>query len=125
MPYKDPQDPRIIAYRKAYYERTKNDPRRKEWNKTGVKNYRAKNKLKINKYLRENLCKEKIKLKRHRYKDKYNKNYRDKTKNLEEVYIIRQLKKENWTTEAIRANPEIISAKRILIKIKRHLNKSK
>ena len=119
MPYKDKNNPKIIAYKAAYHQRMKDDPNHKAARKRAVRKYQKENRLSINNKTRDAYTPEKAKASRDRYKETINANFKKKADELSELYMIRQLKKAGWTEQQLKENPEIISTQRIIIKTKR------
>lgn len=117
MPYKDSRNPKLLAYKKAYYLRTK-EILRVARKKATIK-WRKANRLKINKYLREKYNPEIAKVHNEKHKQKLLATFKEQAKKLDTVYLIRQLKKAGWTIEQLKEHPEIIDIYKLQLKTKR------
>lgn len=122
MPYKDSRNPKLLAYKKAYYLKIKGTERQKEWNRRGQAKYRKKNRLRLNKYKRDRYRPEHNKKLRQPHQYKYNAKAKERIQNLSQDYIIHLLTSEGWTKEQIKQHPELIDIKRLTIKTKRLCN---
>ena len=123
MPYKDKNDPRLIAYKKAYYEKTKAN--RYSRVKHNIYKWRESNpeKYKIIKqeYYKDNkmqiLERQKISYLKHREKRiSYEKL---SSENLDDRYMKKHLLKIGYTRQDLRKNPELIESHKLIIKTKR------
>lgn len=125
MPYKDNRNPKWLAYRKAYYERTKNSPSRRascrkatyKWRERHPEFYAELKKEYYNDNREDILKKQKqsyqknIK-KRHAYEKK-------KVADLTDCYMKKHLLKLGYTRQNIRKYPDLIETHKLIIKTKR------
>lgn len=126
MPYKDPNDPRRIAQKKAYYQRTK-EGRYERYKHNIVKHHKSeKYKAYVKKRYESNkeviLERQKISYKKH-----IEKRHAARQKDIDllsDTYVKNQLVKNGFTFDMIKDNKELIETKRILIKTKRLLKQN-
>lgn len=115
MPYKDPKDPRNIAYKKAYYQRTK-DGRYQRYKHSLFKYFKTEK----GKEARRASAKKTRDKDIHKSRQRVNLINRRHVKNLEDPYLRSLLKKRHgFTKEDLVDYPEIIETHRLIIKTKR------
>jgi len=121
MPYKDKNDPRNIAYKKAYYERTKQG--RYQRNKNAIYKWKEKSKTHLRKYFLENKEQYKKSSCKYRAANKHilNEKERKHAENLSDKYIIKQLQKMGFDSKLIKKDKELIELFRFKLMIKRKL----
>lgn len=117
MPYKDYNNPKNLAYKKAYYQKNKDWLRVQQ--KEAKKRWRKRNRTSENKR-QSDWWKTKagVHLKE-KNREQIKAWHKKQSENLTERYIIKQLIKDGWTRLEIKQNPEIIYTKRQILKIKR------
>lgn len=129
MPYKDPKDPRNIAQRKAYYERTRAG--RYERTKHNIYKWRESHPEKYEYLKKEYYADHKNDI-LERQKKSYYKNIdkrhaaeKKRVEDLTDVYLKKQLIKLGYTRKNIRQNPELIEILRNQTKLKRLIKQKK
>lgn len=119
MPYKDPKNPKNIAYKKAYYLKRKNELLFREQRKKAFKKWRQNNKFKLNKYSRNRYDPIKDKIRREKIAAIEAKKFKKKVDDLSSQYLIKKLVGAGYTRDNLKKNPEIIDTYKIQLKIKR------
>lgn len=129
MPYKDKNNPKNIAYKKAYYERTKQG--RYERIKHNIYKWRERHPEKYKQikqeYYKDNKHKilERQKISYQKHISKRHASEKRHSEELSDRYIKKHLLKLGYTRKQIRKYPELLETHRILIKTKRLCKTSK
>lgn len=117
------------AYAKAYHQKRKDEADYRTYRKSNNKKWRENNRIVLNEYARKQHCKPENKVKREKYlkenRLKLNATRRLHNENLTEWYMVKHLKKLGYSEADIKKYPELIKAHRIIIKTKRLWKKSR
>jgi hypothetical protein len=131
MPYKDPKNPKNIAYKKAYYVANKDTIWAYHNRKSSSDKWRKENRGKVQEYARVrrnqkgDTLREKCRVYYNENKTSLQKKSRVKTELLTDGYMRKHLLKHGYSKDDIRKHPEILETYRLIIKMKRLCKTSK
>lgn len=120
MPIKDPEKRRERS--RFYYHKNKTPEKLKaiyERSKPARYKYRKENRDKINAQIRKNYNPIRAKKNYDKIKEKLNEKCRQQAEVLDNLYLIRQLRKDGFSLTEIKENPELMEIKKIILKTKR------